>query len=316
MFKHLFCPMIIWAAASAAALAQASSGTFGESGFGEEPMDLEQSETTVESTEEVQSSSEGFWIFPSPAPLTGRIATDRPAFSDTASLVPRGRFQFEGGYQFTYDREGKKRTYDHLFPESAFRTGLTDWLEFRMKWNGYSLTETTDRFTTRGGRHIMRETHDDSGTDLNLGFKMPVIRDKENLPNISFIASMNVPTGGGGKSANNVVPEIKFPWSYAITNEWSVYGSYFARVNDGPGGQFFQNGVTLATAYDVHDRVKLYLEYLGVYPAVRDEDCAHLLSAGPIIWLTDNLSLDMRATVGLNEQAPDFQTSIGFGIRF
>jgi hypothetical protein len=307
MIQRLLYAAAIWAAAATAAFAQASSGTFGESGRAEEPMELDQSETTIETTEEAPPADGGFWMFPEPAPMTGRIATDRPAFSDTASLVPRGRIQIEGGYQFTYDREGKKRTYDHLFPETALRTGLTDWLEFRMKWNGYSLTETTDQFTTRAGRRISRESHDDSGTDLNLGFKLPLIRDKDSLPNISVIPSLTVPTGGAGKTAGNVVPEVKFPWNYGITDDWAVYGSYFARVNDGPGGQFFQNGVTLATAYDVHDRVKLYLEYLGLYPAVRDE---------PIIWLTNNLSLDMRATVGLNEQAPDFQTSVGFGIRF
>jgi len=280
-----------------------------------QPMSIESAATTEENTSS-NSSSSGFWIFPSPAPMTDRIATDRPAFSDTASLVPRGRFQIEGGYQFTYDRESKRRIYDHTFPEIAFRTGLTDWLEFRMKWNGYSLSEISDVIKTPAGRRVRDEQHDDSGTDLNVGFKLPLLRGKEGLPNISVIPSLNLPTGGSGKSADNVVPEVKFPWNYAITKEWGVYGSYFARVNDGANGQFFQNGVTLATAYQVHDRVKLYLEYLGLYPGIRDEDCAHILSGGPIIWLTDNLSLDMRASVGLNEQAPDFQSSIGFGIRF
>lgn len=276
----------------------------------DDPMSLQGSGT------QTSSGSSGFWIFPEPAPLEGRIATDRPAFSDTAALVPRGRFQIEGGYQFTYDRESKRRIRDHTFPELAFRTGLTDWLEFRAKWNGASLTELQDQITSRGGRRVTKEWHDDSGTDLNLGFKMPVLRDKEGLPNVSVITSLNVPTGGDTKSANNVVPEVKFPWNYAITNEFTAYGSYFARVNDGSNGQFFQNGVTLAGAYQVHDRVKLYLEYLGLYPGNRSEDCAHILSGGPIIFLTDNLSMDLRASVGLNEQAPDFQCSVGFGIRF
>ena len=105
-------------------------------------------ETTTETTtskscckSSCHSSCDGFWMFPEPAPV-GSIVTDRPGFSDSASLVPRGRFQIEGGYTFTYDREGKRRTIDHQFPEIALRTGLTDWLEFRAKWNGFSLTQT------------------------------------------------------------------------------------------------------------------------------------------------------------------------------
>jgi hypothetical protein len=280
-----------------------------------QPMSLQSSETT---STESSSDTGGFWFFPSPAPLEGMIATDRPAFSDTASLVPRGRFQIEGGYTFSYDREGDKRTYDHLFPEIALRTGLTDWLEFRAKWNGYSLTETMDRIRTPAGRHVTSETHDDSGTDLNLGFKLPIHKQKDGcwMPTISVIPSLYVPTGGGGKTADNVVPEIKFPWNYVVCKYFTVYGSILGRVQDGSSGQFYQTAATLAGNVAITDRLSMFCEYFGVYPALRDQDCSHLISAGPIWKITDNLSIDARVGVGLNEQAPDFQTAVGFGIRF
>src|SRR5262249_17931745 len=114
----------------------------------------------------------GFWFFPEPAPLTGPIATDRPGFSDTASLVPRGHFQIESGYTFSYDREGSTRTINHTMPEIALRTGLTDWLEFRTQWTGYSYTEVLQEIKTPAGRHVMDTNHDDGGTDMNLGFKI------------------------------------------------------------------------------------------------------------------------------------------------
>ena len=93
--------------------------------------------------------------------MTGKIATDRPGFSDTASLVPRGRIQIESGYTFTYDREHDRRVIDHNYPELALRTGLTDWLEFRALWIGYSSTEVLDKITTPAGRHINHEDHED-----------------------------------------------------------------------------------------------------------------------------------------------------------
>lgn len=274
-------------------------------------------DSTAESTESTtkEQSSGGFWIFPDPAPL-GVIVTDRPGFSDAAALVPRGRFQIESGYTFTYDREHDKRTIDHNTPELAFRTGLTDWLEFRALWIGYSMTETLDKITTPAGRHISHEDHDDGCRDLNLGFKLPITRQKDWLPTISVIPSLYVPTGQDSKSANNVVPELKFPWNYALTKEFTIYGSILGRVPDGDSGQFYQTAATLAAAYQIHERVGLYVEYFGVYPRFRDSDCAHLLSAGPVFKITDSISLDTRVSVGLNEEAPDFQTSIGFGIRF
>lgn len=276
-----------------------------------EPMSLQ---GTAE-TKTVEESRGGFWMFPEPAPL-GSIVTDRPGFSSSATLVPRGRTQIESGYTFTYDREGKKRVIDHTFPEIGLRTGLMDWLELRVNWAGGSLTETLDVIKTPAGRRVGHEDHDDGCTDMSVGFKLPLIRDREGLPNVSIIPSLGIPTGRDSKSANNVVPEIKLPWNYSVTPAFTVYGSVLGRVQDGPGGQFFQTAATLAGGYKVSDRVTLYLEYFGVYPNAEDSDCAHVLSAGPIIKISDNVSLDMRASAGLNEEAPDFQASIGFGIRF
>lgn len=299
-------------------------------GEGDETGSTTSTTTTVETSTTTSSSScckshchkscdshhcDGFWIFPEPADV-GSIVTDRPGFSDSASLIPRGRFQIEAGYTLTYDREDHTRTIDHTFPEIAFRTGLTDWLEFRAKWNGFSLTETLDRIKTPAGRHVGKEDHDDGATDMNLGFKLPICTQEGWRPNISIIPSLNVPIGDDSKSANNVVPEIKLPWNYAVDDHWTIYGSILGRVQDGSSGQFFQTAATLATGYKVADWVTLYAEYYGVFPSLRDQDCSHLLSAGPIFKINDNLSIDMRASVGLNEQAPDFQASVGFGIRF
>jgi hypothetical protein len=286
-----------------------------------EPMTLRTPRASDESvpgpTPSASHGTEGFWIFPEPAPLEGKIATDRPGFSDTAALVPRGRFQIEGGYTFTYDREGKRRVQDHQMPEIAFRTGLTDWLEFRAKWNGYSYSEVLDVVRSRDGRRVSRKDHVDGGSDLNLGFKMPLLSADHGAPlNLSIIPSLYVPTGSGSKSANNVVPEIKFPWNYAVYDRITLFGSILGRVQDGSNGQFYQTAVTLGAGYAMTDWMTLYTEYFGVYPAIRNEDCSHLLSAGPIFRITDNLSVDVRVAAGLNEQAPDFQTSIGFGIRY
>ncbi len=277
-----------------------------------QPMSLDETKVATETT----TASDGFWIFPDQAPLDGTIATDRPGFSDSAGLVPRGRFQIESGYTFSYDREDDRRVIDHTMPEIALRTGLTNWLEFRSKWNGYSYSEVLSEIKTRAGRTVNHIDHVDGGTDMNLGFKVPLLKQKDWRPNVSMIASMSVPTGSGSKSANNVVPEIKFPWNYALTKELTLYGSILGRVPDGPDGQFFQTAATVAAGYQVCSRATLYLEYFGVYPSTRSEDCSHLLSVGPIFKITDNISMDMRAAVGLNEQAPDFQASVGFGIRF
>jgi hypothetical protein len=280
-----------------------------------EPLALDDSTTST--TTETTTSSEGFWFWPEPAPLKGPISTDRPGFSDSANLVPRGHIQIESGYTYTYDSEHGTRINDHSAPQLAFRTGLTDWMELRIQWAGYSWSKIhTDDFKTQGGRTISRDTHEDGAYDMNLGFKFPIVKQGCWWPTISVIPSLYVPSGSDNKSANNVVPELKFPWNYAINDCWTVYGSVLGRVPDGDRGQFYQTAVTLAGGYKINDCISVYLEYLGIYKTAPGQDCTHLLSTGPVFKITDNISLDTRVSCGLNEQAPDFQASIGFGIRY
>jgi hypothetical protein len=311
IFPTIVCLTLV---SAACAFAQTDGGQPAKPG--DEPMALRLDDTSTTTATKTESTGSGFWFFSDVAPLTGSIVTDRPGFSDSASLVQRGHFQIESGYTFSYDREGHRRVYDNTMPEIALRTGLTDWLEFRTMWNGYSYSEVLDKITTPAGRHISHTDHDDGGTDLNIGFKIALFKQHDWIPNLSIMPALNVPTGSDSKSANNVCPEVKLPWNYAITKEFTMYGSVLGRVQDGDNGQFFQTAATLAGGYKICDRTSLYLEYLGVFPAQRNEDCTHLLSVGPVFQITDNISLDMRVAAGLNEQAPDFQASIGFGIRF
>ncbi len=272
----------------------------------------------AQSTEQVEDETDegGFWMFPKPAPLTGRIATDRPGFSDNAGLVPRGRNQFEMGYTFTYDREDDDRLISHTFPELLYRTGLTDYLELRIAWTGGTLIETLTEITTPAGRRVSKEDHSDGYRDMSLGAKVPILRGQQNLPNVSAIYTMSMPTGNSTHSTNDVSYELKFPWNYPLADRLTIYGSALGRVLNSPDGHFYQTAVTTAAGYRVMDDLTLYLEYFGVYPFTKESDCAHILSAGPIIHLADNVSLDLRAGLGLNEEAPDFQASIGFGFRF
>ncbi|HWL94737.1 MAG TPA: transporter, partial [Phycisphaerae bacterium] len=245
--------MAALAIATFSSVAQAQTEREGEAGGaeqeGEEPMSLEedsQTEIPPESGElediddqdidDEDGDDDGddgcddcddneFWFWPSPAPLKGKIATDRPGFSNTASLVPRGRVQFEGGYTFTYDREDDRRIYDHRMGEMALRTGLTDWLELRVGWAGFSATEFTERIRRPVGRMVTQERHEDGWHDMNLGVKVPLLREKKCLPNVSFIYEMSIPTGSSDKSTNDVGHFFSLPWNYAITKKITAFGS-------------------------------------------------------------------------------------------
>jgi hypothetical protein len=268
--------------------------------------------------EAAKDSTPGFWIFNRP-PLEGTLSTDRPGFSDSFALVPRGYHHLESGYSFYYDHENGTRTKTHAIGEFSLRAGLTDWFELRIKWSGYSLAETLGMSESRwSGRHVMAEDHNDGAGDMSVGFKMPLLKQDGLIPNLSIIPAISVPTGSDGKTTGDVDPEIRLAYNYALTDKWSVYGVGLATwLTDGNSdGRFFQAGASLATYYQFTKNVGGFLEYYGLYPSARGTDCQHNIDFGPVFLINDNLQIDVRAGFGLNEEAPDFQAGIGVSYRF
>ena len=72
----------------------------------------------------------------------------------------------------------------------------------------------------------------------------------------------------------------------------------------------------MSAGYTLTDWLGTYVEYFGFYPSDRWTDCAHFLNGGFTFPITDNLQFDVRAGVGLNEEADDFFTGAGLAMRF
>ncbi|GMU81998.1 MAG: hypothetical protein AMXMBFR47_18690 [Planctomycetota bacterium] len=256
------------------------------------------------------------WGWPPPAELAEPIETDRPDFTESTSTVPRGRFQLEGGYTFTLDRERGVRRRSHTAPELLLRAGLWNDLEVRVGWAGYSWANEKSPGETRAGRPVLLEDWSQGGADQYVGFKWKLFDQQGLRPDFAIIPAITVPTGGGGFSSGDVDPEIKLAWGYDLSDRLGVAGNVNFAVPTDDGGRFLQSGASISLAYALRDDVGTYLEYYGDYPAGRGADCAHTLNTGLTWQITPNFQLDWRIGAGLNEQADDFLTGIGFAVRF
>lgn len=275
-----------------------------------------ESAPAVAPTEPAEAPPQGFWFW-NRTDKPGSIATDRPGFSDSYAVTPRGYSHLEFGYTYSHDSEAGTRTNNHTVGEFSLRTGITDDFELRVKWGGESLTESVYPATSRyAGRHIISRDHDDGGADMSIGFKSPLLRQSGLIPNLSVIPAISLPTGSGSKSTGDADPEVRLAWNYALTDKWSVYGVGLAAAPSDDRGRFFQAGASLATSYQFTPQIGGFVEYYGLYPSTRDSDCQHNIDFGPVFLLNDNMQIDVRAGFGLNEEAPDFIAGIGLCVRF
>ncbi len=249
-------------------------------------------------------------------PLTEPIVTDRPDFTESTQAVPRGRFQLEAGYTFTNDHERGVTTTDHAFPELLLRIGLADEWELRLGWAGWSLGEEMFRERNEHGRHVSRNEHTDGGADMTLGFKRHLWDQEGWRPDFGVIGELSLPTGSGEKSSGDVDPAVKLLWAYDLTDRLSVAGNVNLGVPRSARGRFVQSAASLSFGYAWTDWLGSYVEYFGIYPNDRGSDAAHYLNGGFTFPVNDNLQFDIRAGVGLNEEADDFFSGVGFSVRW
>ncbi len=249
------------------------------------------------------------------APSTEPIVTDRPDFTEATATVPWGHVQLEGGYTFTYDDERGHRVSEQTVPEFLLRVGLSDSLELRTGWTGMSLTE--DLFVERNdaGRRVHREVHDDGGADLTTGVKLLLQKQNGLRPELSVIGELSLPTGTDSKSSRDVDPQVKGLWSYELTERLGVAGN----INLGlptEESRFVQTSASISLGARLTDRLTTYVEYFGFYPNHPGSDCAHYVDGGVALQINSNLQLDFRIGAGLNEEADDVFTGVGFAIRW
>ncbi len=256
----------------------------------------------------------GLWDW-SPAPLDEAIETDRPDFTESTSAVPLGHVQFELGYTFTYDRRGAARVKHHVLPEGLMRLGVLERSELRIGWEGYSFEETLVRRRNDAGRRVWMKDHDDGGTDLAIGLKQELWEQDAAIPAFSVIAEISAPTGAAGKTSGDVDPAVKLLYAWDLNERLSVGGNLNFAVPTEETGRFFQTSASLAAGYALTDWMSVYGEYFGFYPNGRNADAAHYLNGGFTFPVHDNFQIDLRAGFGLNEEADNFFTGIGFAFR-
>lgn len=259
----------------------------------------------------------GFLIWPSPEPLTGTIATDRPGFSDTTAVVPRGHVQLESGFTYSYDRgphHARLQTFD--YPELSLRIGVLSDLEARVGWTGEVYSRTRYLAKTRSGRTTTFLDTDQGGSDMKVGLKWAMTRQDGLIPNLSLIPSLYLPTGADGYTTGDVDPEVRIAYSWLALEKLTIYGVVQLSSVSDSDGRFFQCGASAAASYQITDKLAGILEYYFVDPITRGSDSSQNLNVCATYLITPNIQFDVRVGFGLNDEAPDFSTSAGLSFRF
>ena len=276
-------------------------GDFSQSeGFSFESANERESEFEFENESEGESERE-------------RIETERHDFTQSTTVVGRGITQLEFGYTF-FQSTGESEVEDsHATPELLIRFGLTEKLEFRLRYN-----------------EVWQFGDEDlaGSEDIHWAFK---VRTSDQLgwrPESALEIRATAPTGGIDFSTDEVEFGLDYIYGWKINPRVEIYGSSgfstnalgeFAFRPSAPADEeFMLYTQSVAIGTELTERCTAYTEFFGLFTDgfEDDEERPVFFKVGLDYYLSDNVVLDVRAGTGLNADAEDLFFGMGGAFRF
>jgi len=236
------------------------------------------------------------------------LESDRPDFTEASSTVGYRRVQLEAGYTFIRDNGAVDST-AHSFPETLLRVGMfAEWFELRIGWN-YGINLTRDNIVS---------SVFDGGQDMYLGAKLALTEQDGWRPEMAIIPQMNLPTGHPDVTSGEVEPGVNWLYGWDINDFLAAGGS--TQVNRGLDDAdvwFTEFAQSFTINYTLAEKLGGYTEWFALFPSGAAVALPQYYFDGGFTYrVHNNLQLDIRAGVGLNEAADDFFAGSGAVFRF
>lgn len=247
-------------------------------------------------------------------PYAERIETERHDFTQSVKTVGRGVTQIEAGYTYFYGDDNNEVEASHATPEMLFRMGLSENIEFRLRWN-YAW-----HFNDEGD-------NEDSAQDLIWSFKLGISDQEDWCPKSALEVRSSVPTGGADWTTGRVEFGLDYIYRWELSENVALYGStgfgtdglgdFSLLPDEQESDHFIVWTQSVALRFELTENNTLYAECFGLFShALEDNFAQNYFNIGIDHYITDNFVVDLRIGVGLSPDSDDFFSGIGGGYRF
>jgi len=248
-------------------------------------------------------------------PYEERIETERHDFTQSATTVGRGVVQVESGYTFFYDDEDGERESAHTYPELMLRLGLSEDIEFRLRWD-YAW--------------VFAEEGEESGAeDLRWSFKLQISEQRESWwrPTSALEINSTLPTGGEAWTTGRVGIGLDYIYQWEVAEGTTLagstgfstdgFGDFGLLPEDPQADKSLALSQSAVVGFELSESNTAYVEWFAIFShGLEDELAIHVVNVGIDHYVTDNFVLDVRTGLGLSGDADDFFSGVGGGYRF
>lgn len=237
------------------------------------------------------------------------LETDRDSFTPATTTVGARRLMFESAYSFINNRSTAD---SHSFPEIVTRYGLTEKLELRLGWN----------YELGGGGSV---SSGDAGGELEggpkgpesqmlYGVKFAVTEQDRWVPRSAMIVQGVSPTSGPSNYSDF---QLGYVFGWEILDHWQLDSSIRSISTKEEGDHFQQWAPSVVLKVPVGERWNVHGEYFGLFTEGRaNEKNGQYFSPGVHYLISPNFEVGVRVGWGLNADAANSFTNVGFGVRY
>jgi hypothetical protein len=239
------------------------------------------------------------------------IETDRDSFTPATTTAGPGRLILETAYSFIDNRAVPET---HSFPELLGRYGVADWLELRLGWN-YEVGGASNTVSgSAGGDDFLEEPTVEEESQLSYGAKVYLSNQEVWLPQSAVIVAAGTPTSGK-ETATQLVTTYVFGWQFA--NDWKWDSAIRYGYDSAEGDHFNVWAPSSVLKVPLIEHWVAHAEYFGAFTDGREsERVLHYVSPGVHYLVTPDFEIGVRVGWGLNDQAANFFSNAGLGLRF
>lgn len=218
---------------------------------------------------------------------------DRPDQTESAFTIPKGYFQFEDGFLFENETN---ETQNISFSSMLLRYGLFDNFELRFATE-YNKTKS-NRFTDISGF-----------SPLTIGGKIHVNKEKGWIPQIAFLAHINIAQTGEKEFMQDFhSTQMALTFNHTINEMWSV--GYSLGVEFPSDINYSIGTYTVVSGFAIREKIGAFVEAYGDFSQYMYAD--NNLNGGVTFLVLPNLQLDIAGGFGLSQNS--YKNYFGFGI--
>lgn len=227
------------------------------------------------------------------------LVTDRPDFTESTEIAPRGWIQWESG--FAFGRVGGDRS--ALYGAPLWRIGLARRLELRIGSDGYTVERPSG-----GDRRV-------GLADSSLGFKYKVFQEHRFTPALSIIPAVTMPTGNSVLTSHGRDPGIKFALAKDLPLGFSASSNAnWASLTD-DRGRYPQRSYSLSMGHGVANHFSAYGEVYKFSCDGRGDAPFVMVQGGLTYSLGNHTQMDISLARRATRAGPDQIVSFGFATR-